>query len=191
MPHVPSPLRLHASRSGLLIVDLQEKLLRVIPSGHAVVDQTHRLIDAAEILGVPFAATVQYPQGLGPLEPSIAERVDEPESKTAFSAAVCRQALDPWLDEGRDQIVVVGIETSVCILQTVLDLLAEGLQVFVAAEAVAARHGRDHELSLDRIRDNGATVLPVESILFEWCEDANRPEFKSISNLVKKPPPRR
>ncbi len=185
MPHARSPQRLDCDRSGLLVVDLQERLLPVIPSGSAVVKQVHRLLDAAELLGVPFAATAQYPQGLGDLEPSLAARIEKIESKTSFSAAVCRGALDAWEAAGRDQVVVVGIETPICIMQTVLDLLAEGLQVFVAAEAVAARDGRAHEMSLDRMRDHGAVVLPVESVLFEWCSDAARPEFKAISKLVK------
>ncbi len=186
MPHVRSTLRLDTGRSGLLVIDLQQKLLPVIPSGGAVVRQVHRLLDAAELLGVPAAATVQYPQGLGELEPSLAERIKSVESKTAFSAAVCRESLEQWLAQGRDQMVVTGIETPICVMQTVLDLLAEGLDVFVVAEAVAARDGRAHEMSLDRMRDNGATVLSAESVLFEWCSDANRPEFKAVSRLVKR-----
>jgi isochorismate hydrolase len=186
MPHVRSPQRLDCDRSGLLVIDLQEKLLPVVPSGHAVIRQVHRLLDAAEILKIPFAATVQYPQGLGPLEASLGDRIPSVQAKTAFSAAVCRDAIELWLGEGRDQVVVTGIETPICIMQTVLDLLAEGVEVFVAAEAVAARDGRAHEISLDRMRDCGATVLPVESVLFEWCSDASRPEFKAISALVKK-----
>ena len=186
MPHVRSPQRLDCDRSGLLVIDVQEKLLPVIPSGQAVVRQVHRLLDAAEILNVPFAATVQYPQGLGPLDSSLAERIPSVQSKTAFSAAVCREAIEEWLGQGRDQIVVTGIETPICVMQTVLDLLAEGVEVFIAAEAVAARDGRAHEMSLDRMRDSGATVLPVESVMFEWCSDAARPEFKAISSLVKK-----
>ncbi len=186
MPHVRSTLRLDASRSGLLVIDLQEKLLPAIPSGHAVVRQVHRLLDAAELLGVPAAATIQYPQGLGPLDKSLAERIASIESKTSFSAAVCREALEPWLAGGRDQIVVTGIETPICVMQTVLDLLAEGLDVFVVAEAVAARDGRAHEISLDRMRDSGASVIALESALFEWCGDASRPEFKAISSIIKR-----
>jgi nicotinamidase-related amidase len=166
-------------------VDLQERLLPLIPSAKNVIQQVHRLIDAAELFQIPVGATVQYPQGLGALEPSLATRISRIESKTAFSAAVCRESLDEWTGTGRDQIIVAGIETSVCVLQTVLDLIAEGLSAYIVAEAVAARHGRDHELALDRMRDQGATILPVESVLFEWCSDAQRPEFKRISSLVK------
>tara|TARA_R110002049_G_scaffold72490_1_gene187015 strand:+ start:131398 stop:132081 length:684 start_codon:yes stop_codon:yes gene_type:complete len=203
MPHVRSPERLDVRRSALLVIDLQEKLVPVVPSGEPVVRQTCRLMKAAEQLQVPVAATVQYPKGLGPLVPAIASLLDErqieAEEKLDFSAAVCRGSLDEWCDSGRDQIVVVGIETHVCVVQTVLDLLAEGLRVFVVAEAVAARHGRDHETALDRMRDSGATVIAAESVMFEWLSTADHPSFKTISGLVKSfgqedpkgPPPKR
>ena len=192
MPHSPSPERLDTKRSGLLVVDLQEKLLPAIPSGDAVVSQTRRLLEASSELDVPVASTVQYPQGLGPLDPSIAELVGPPEEKIDFSAAVCRGALDAWIDSGRDQIVICGIETHICILQTTLDLLAESLRVFVVAEAVAARHGQDHELALTRMRDGGASIVTAESVLFEWLVSAEHPKFKTVSNMVKsfKPPKR-
>lgn len=185
MPHVRSPQRLDSTRSGLLVVDLQEKLLPVIPAATAVLRQVSRLCDAAELLSVPVAATVQYPQGLGPLDASLIQRIPAVEAKTAFSAAVCREALAAWITEGRDQIVVAGIETQVCVVQTVLDLLAEGLQVFVVADAVASRREQDHALALERMRDCGATLLPAESVIFEWCADAARSEFKAISQLIK------
>jgi nicotinamidase-related amidase len=185
MPHVPSPLRLAADRSALLVIDLQEKLLPVIPSGKAVVRQTHRLLTAAKILHIPAAATVQYPQGLGPLAEPLRDELPSPEEKLAFSAAVCRGSLDQWTAVGRDQIVIAGIETHVCVQQTVLDLIAEGLRPYVAAEAVAARGGRDHETAIDRMRDCGATITTVESILFEWLGTAERDEFKPISKLIK------
>jgi isochorismate hydrolase len=190
MPAVRSPLRLDTDRSGLLVVDLQDNLLRVIPSARAVVDQTRRLIEAARILDVPVAATVQYPKGLGPLDPSLAEQLPNPEEKLDFSAAVCRQSLDSWTAAGRDQIIVVGVETHVCVQATVLDLLAEGLRVFVVAEAVASRHGIDHETAIDRMRESGAVVMTAEAVLFEWLSTADRPEFKTISRMVKEGQPR-
>ncbi len=93
--------------------------------------------------------------------------------------------MDGWFAEGRDQIVIVGIETHVCVLQTVLDLIAEGARPFVVAEAVAARNGRDHETAMDRMRDSGACIITVESVLFEWLGTSDRPEFKAISRIVK------
>ena len=198
MPHVRSTECLDSRRSGLFVIDLQEKLLPAIPSGKAVTEQTVRLLQAAAELDVPATATVQYPKGLGSLDPALAELLPQPEEKLDFSAAVCRNALDGWVDSGRDQIVIVGIETHICVMQTVLDLLAEGLRVFVVADAVAARHGRDHENAMDRMRDSGATITTAESVMYEWLRTADHPKFKTISGLVKsfnpekpkRPPPR-
>ena len=81
--------------------------------------------------------------------------------------------------------MICGIETHICILQTVLDLLAEGARPFVAVQAVGSRNPQDHELALQRMCDSGATLISVESIMFEWLHTAKRPEFKSISQLVK------
>lgn len=196
MPHVVSPLRLDAQRSAVLVIDLQVKLLPVIPSGNAVVTQTLRLLEAANLLSIPSAATLQYPKGLGQLAAELQDHFPEAEEKQDFSAAVCRRELDRWIDQGRDQIVITGIETHVCVQQTVLDLIAEGLRPYVAAEAVAARGRRDHETAMDRMRESGATITTVESIMFEWLGTADRTEFKAISELVKQhehhdpPPPR-
>ena len=185
MPHVRSYNLLDVDRSGLLVIDLQEAFVPAIRSCKAVVRQTHRLLDTADILGIPAAATVQYPKGLGGLVSSLAKRFPEPEEKMDFSAAVCRKHLDQWAEDGRDQIVVVGIETHVCVQQTVFDLLSEGQYPFIPVEAVAARGGEDHEVALDRMQLAGATLTTVESVLFEWLRTADRPEFKSISKLVK------
>ena len=79
----------------------------------------------------------------------------------------------------------MGIETHVCVLQTVLDLIAEGARPFVVAEAVAARNGRDHEIAMDRMHDSGATIITVESVSFEWLATSDRPEFKAVSRMVE------
>ena len=185
MPHVRSALRLDSQRCALWVIDLQERLCPAIRSADNVIRQTHRLVEAAKLLDVPSAATVQYPAGLGPLVPSLREVFPNPEEKRDFSATVCRDALDRWFAEARDQIVIVGVETHVCVLQTVLDLIAEGARPFVVAEAVASRAGRDNETALARMRDAGATILSVESVLFEWLGTSDRPEFKAVSQIVK------
>ncbi len=185
MPHVRSPDRLDPSRSALLVIDLQEKLAPLIRSADNVTRQILRLIDAADRLQIPRAATVQYPQGLGPLVKPLSDAFERPEEKQDFSAAVCRDSLDSWSATGRDQIIVTGIETHICVLQTVLDLIAEGQRPYVVAEAVAARHGRDHETAMDRMRDAGATITTVEAVLFEWLGTSAHGEFKAISKMVK------
>ncbi len=187
MTHTQSPLRLTAARCGLLIVDLQEKLVPVVPLGNVVVKQTNRLIQAAEILGIPYAATVQYPEKLGQIVPPLGERIREVESKRDFSAAVCRKAIDRWSAETRDQIVVVGIETHVCVLQTTLDLLHEGFRLFVVAEAVASRHAEDHKIAIRRMVSAGAVLVTAESVLFEWVGTSVHPHFKAISQMIREP----
>ena len=185
MPHRRSPLRLDEKRSALMVIDLQEKICPVIPEASEIEREIIRLTDATAVLSIPATATVQYPRGLGGLVPSLQSVFPTPEEKVDFSAAVCRQALDAWLKDGRDQIVICGIETHICILQTVLDLLAEGSRPFVVVQAVGSRHREDHELALRRMRDCGATLIGVESVLFEWLQTARRAEFKAISQLVK------
>jgi nicotinamidase-related amidase len=185
MPHVRSPQRLDPRRSALWVIDLQEVFCPTIRSADNLIRQTHRLLEGAQLLGVPMAATVQYPKGLGPLVESLRDFFPSPEEKRDFSATVCREALDRWLSRGRDQIVIAGIETHVCVLQTVLDLIAEGARPFVVADAVAARSGNDHESAMHRMRDGGATIITVESVLFEWLGTSDRTEFKAISRIVK------
>lgn len=185
MPHVRSPLRLCASRSAVLVIDLQEKLLPAIAQGNQVVRRTEVLLQAAEILEVPFAATVQYPKGLGGLVAPLAAKFPAAEEKLDFSSAVCRQSLDQWVASGRDQIVLVGIETHICVQQTALDLLAEGLRPTIPVDIVAARNELDHGTGLQRMQSVGATLTTLESLLFEWLSTADRPEFKAISKLIK------
>ena len=185
MPHVCSPNRLDSASSGLLVIDVQEKLCPSISTAEQVIGQINRLVEVGKLLSIPMAATVQYPRGLGPLVPSLAEVFPTPEEKVSFSAAVCRQALDQWTSQGRDQIVIVGIETHICVQQTVLDLMAEGLRPFVVADAVAARATLDHDVAINRMRDSGATVITVESVMFEWLGTAERPVFKAVSKIIK------
>ncbi|MGB7346424.1 MAG: isochorismatase family protein [Pirellulaceae bacterium] len=185
MPHVRSRLRLDTDRSAVLVIDLQEKLLPAIRSAGDVLGQTERLLQVADLLGVPSVATQQYPKGLGRLVSPLDQRFPQADEKIDFSSAVCRKPLDRWATQGRDQIVLVGIETHVCVLQTALDLLAEGLRPVLPVDAVAARSDFDHQIALDRMRDCGVTITSCESIIFEWLSTADRPEFKAVSKLIK------
>jgi nicotinamidase-related amidase len=168
-----------------MVVDMQEKLVPAIAGGEQIVKEVVRLLKTADALNVPREATVQYPKGLGNLVDPLGQWFQRPEAKMDFSAAVCRRSLDTWARQGRDQIVVVGIETHICVLQTVLDLTAEGFAVFVAADAVAARKTLDHDLAIERMRSAGATILTAESVMFELLGTADHLRFKEISKLVK------
>jgi isochorismate hydrolase len=170
--------------SRLLIVDVQGKLTVLIPDAAVMIANCRRLIRGAALLGVPVTATEQYPRGLGPTVPELADLLEKPIEKLRFSSAECLDWVTGQKDD-RVKVVVAGIETHVCIQQTVLDLLAAGFSVYVPADAVASRNPYDREIALQRLRDAGATITTTESVLFEWCETAAAPEFKQISALIK------
>ncbi len=187
-----SPELLNRGRSHLLIVDVQTKLLPVIQNSAAVEETIIFLMNAAGILKVPVFVSEQYPRGLGPTVASIADHPVEKQvaEKLRFSAAECfsnRTAPEEYADIAtrRDQIVVVGIEAHICVLQTAFDLLSLGLRVYVVSDAVGSRSPSDQATALDRIRDAGGVVCSAESVAFEWCEAAGTEEFKQISRLVR------
>jgi len=175
--------------SALLVVDMQAKLLPLIPGHQRLIWNIRRLIDGAKILGVPVAATEQYPQGLGPTTPELAQRLGSIPGKTAFSCGECAPIFTGWRDQGIWKILVCGIESHVCVGQTVHDLLGEGFRVYVAADAVAARGQIDHDIALRRMDSAGATLTTVEAALFEWCGRGGSPEFKQISQLIRETAP--
>jgi nicotinamidase-related amidase len=184
-----SPELMNRDDTALLVVDVQEKLLPLIPGSGRMVWNIRRLIDGAKILGVPVAATEQYPQGLGPTTAELAQRLGAIPGKLDFSCGECGELFTAFRDKGIWKILVCGIETHVCVGQTVHDLLSEGFRVFVAADAVAARGQIDHDIALRRMDSSGATLTTTEAALFEWCGRAGTPEFKEISQLVREKGP--
>lgn len=171
--------------TALLVVDVQERLLPMIEGAERMIWNIRRLIDAAALLGLPVAATEQYPKGLGPTAPLLAERLGEIPQKRRFSCGQVTGVIEPWSRDGISKVLVVGIETHVCIQQTVLDLLAQGFAVFVAADAVCSRHVEDREFGLRRMESSGATLTTTEACIFEWCETSEVAEFKRISLLAQ------
>lgn len=172
--------------TGLLVIDVQERLLTVQPAAARIVWNIRRLLDGAKILGVRTACTEQYPEKLGPTAPELAERLtDKAASKLTFSCGSCGEIFDAWEKDGIHRVLVCGIETHVCVQQTVLDLLAAGYQVLIAADAVGARHAFDHEIALKRMEASGALLTTTEAALFEWCHQAGTAEFKEVSKLAK------
>lgn len=171
--------------SKLLIVDVQEKLLPSIAVADRMIDNCRLLIQGAQILEVPVYATEQYPKGLGSTTAALADLLNEIPGKLRFSCAeVLNWGSAAEQADDRQKVVVAGIEAHVCVLQTVLDLIAQGFQVFVPADAIASRHKLDWQVALDRMSLSGAVVTTSESVLFEWCEVAGTPEFKQISKLI-------
>jgi len=179
---------LSRGNSQLVVVDVQEKLIPHLfgASASTMIRNCWRLVKGAQLLGIPVAATEQYSQGLGPTVSELKELLGEIPEKLRFSSA---EVLD-WgpaaaRTDDRFQVVICGIETHICVLQTAIDFIAQGYQVFVVADAVTSRREFDRNVALDRMAASGATILTTESVLFEWCEVAGTPEFKQISQLVR------
>ncbi|MFM8893640.1 MAG: isochorismatase family protein [Planctomycetia bacterium] len=176
-------MRLHAPTSLLCVVDIQERLLAAMPDGSGVVAMATRLAEAARLLGVRGILTEQYPRGLGPTPADLAARLPPAISKMSFSCRGC-EAFASAVPADVESVLLCGLETHVCILQTALDLLADGLTVFVAVDAVTSRRALDHEYGLRRLEASGALLTTSEAVLFEWCRSADDPRFQAVRRLV-------
>jgi nicotinamidase-related amidase len=175
--------------TALLVVDAQERLLPLIPDQSRIVWNIRRLVDAARSLNVPLAATEQYPEKLGSIPPELRAHLRNVPSKLRFSACECGEIFDRWRKDSRFRVLLCGIETHVCVMQTALDLAAAGFEPYVAVDAVGARHAVDHETALRRMELAGVVLTTTEAAMFEWCREAGTAEFKQISALVKESPP--
>jgi nicotinamidase-related amidase len=184
-----SPELMGREDSALLVVDVQEKLISLIEDRRRIVWNIRRLLDAADALGVPIAGTEQYPERLSPTVPELKERIGHAPDKLCFSACVCGDIFEQWKSDNRYRILICGIETHVCILQTALDLAAAGFEPYVAVDAVGARYRVDQETALRRMESAGVILTTTETAMFEWCRTAEAPEFKTISALAKEKPP--
>ena len=171
-----------ARNSTLLVIDVQGKLVPAISGWQVLLDQIVWLIRVARHMKIPVLACEQYPKGLGPTHPVVATELPEGciASKLHFSAvAGACHGLDQ--SDGSAQYVVCGMEAHVCVLQTVMELLAGGKQVFVVDEAVGSRRGSDKALALARMRDAGASIVSREMVAFEWLRRADSDLFRDIS----------
>jgi len=184
-----SPELMSRADTALLVVDVQEKLLPVIRGGERIVWNIRRLLDGAKLLGVRVAATEQYPEKLGPTAAVLRERLGGVATKLTFSCGGCAEIFDGFRDSGVFKVLVVGVESHVCVQQTVLDLLSDGFRVYLAVDAVGSRYEIDDQTALRRMDSAGATLTTTEAALFEWCDVAGTPEFRQISQLVREQPP--
>src|SRR6476620_4983109 len=170
-----SPELMNREYSALLVVDAQVKLLELIPQRARIVWNIRRLLDAAAALGVPIAATEQYPEKLSPTVPELKERIGDAPNKLCFSAGVCGEIFERWRADNRHRVLLAGIETHVCMMQTALDLAAAGFEPYVAVDATGSRHEIDHDTALRRMESAGVVLTTTEMAMFEWCGTADRP----------------
>lgn len=180
-------MRLNAQDSLLLVVDIQERLLPVMATPRDVIHNSARLMQGAAKLDIPILVSEQYPQGIGPTVFDLREFIPEGAviEKLHFSCAAHPGFLGRLGEYAKKQIVVVGTEAHVCVLQTVLDLKALGYQVFVVEEAISSRNPKSVELAIERMRQNGIYIVNTEMVLFEWLNLAGTPQFKDMLVLIK------
>jgi len=166
-------------RAALVVVDVQDAF-RPYDAFAVVAEGCAKLLQGARILELPRLVSEQYPKGLGHTAAEVGLEEESPIEKTVFSAA----RADGFDLSGREQAIVCGIETHVCVSQTVHDLLEEGIEVHVPADAVGSRQRLDDERGLDRMERAGAVVPTVEAALFELLERAGTPEFRAVQKLI-------
>lgn len=173
--------RLKISETGLLIVDVQEKLVPAVPEPAGWVGKAEILVKAARLLEIPVAITEQVPAKLGKTVSEIQQAAGRvgTSSKSAFSAVEAGKAL------GRKRILVAGCEAHVCVRQTVYDLRQKEVQPVLVADAVGSRRDTDRQLALQEMRQDGIVIASTEAVLFELLETAEHPKFKEIQALIK------
>jgi nicotinamidase-related amidase len=184
------PALLSAENSLLVVVELQTKLSAAMPEWEAELmsNNAGSLLDAANILNIPVLLTEQYPKGLGSTVISIAEKLPQTTQvfdKTGFSCCAADGFCKALENSGRQQIILAGQEAHVCVLQTALELVHIGYQVYIVEDAVCSRKTEHKFYALQRLQQHGITLANHESVLFEWLRDANHPDFKSISGLLR------
>jgi nicotinamidase-related amidase len=174
---------LDRDRAALVVVDVQEAFRPAVRDFDEVTHGVAAFVQGARILGLPVVVTQQYPKGLGQTVPEVAEHLDgiEPVDKVTFSAA----AADGFDLDGRDQALICGIESHVCVSQTAHDLLDRGVEVHVARDAVTSRTDANRELGLHKTEGSGAVLSSVEAALFELLGAAGTDEFKQVQGLIK------
>jgi len=180
-------VRIRRNEACVVIVDLQQKLLPAIYERERLIENTQRLVSGAAILEVPLLVTEQYPKGLGATAPEVANAIHgfAPMEKLTFSACGAPGFGDALKAAKASNIVLCGIEAHICVLQTCLDLLDGGLNVFVAGDAVSSRTAENRQIGLQRMWDAGATMVSTEMVLFELLGKASGEQFKKIIALVK------
>lgn len=176
--------------SVLVLTDIQTRLAVAMPeeARRAVLHQASVLLQAAKLLDVPVLVSEQYPKGLGKLMPSLAHYLPANTpffEKTCFSLTGIKGFQTTLKKLKRSQLILIGMETHVCILQSALQLKTAGRQVFVVEDAVCSRNIGHHQNALGRLRAGGVVITNAESVLFEWLRDARHEHFKNISTLIR------
>ena len=171
--------------NALLIIDIQEKIIRPIFNKDSIIKNIKKLINAYQILEENIFISEQNPIKLGGTIPELLPKDEFKKiEKMAFSVAKIENFLKELQNKKISNLIVCGIETHICVQQTVLDCLQKGFEVIIVSDAMSSRNRKDHEIALQRMIQSGAILTTTESIIFELCKTADREEFKEIRNII-------
>jgi nicotinamidase-related amidase len=178
---------LNIDKTALVIIDVQEKLSRVMYEKEKLFENLQKLVKGVKLLNIPIIITEQNPNGLGPTVSEIAPLLPDTKPVTKFSFSCCGE--EPFLRQlemlNRKQVLLAGIETHVCVYQTAVDLIEAGYEVHTVVDCVSSRTLENKNLALDKMKSEGANLTSVEIALFELLKTAANPKFKELSKIVK------
>lgn len=176
--------------SLVLIIDIQDRLTTMLDEEVCaqMIENSQKLIAAAKVLGIDTIVTEQYPKGLGQTIQGIRDTLGEkymPVEKTAFNALLEDRFLSTIKSHNKKQIVICGIESHICVLQTAVALIKEGFEVYVVKDVCASRKKSEFKCAMELLRQNGAKICSLEIVLFGWLKGAKCPYFKEVQALIK------
>lgn len=179
---------LDTDNSVLVIIDIQDKLIKASFSSESIVSDAIKLAKACNILSIPVIVTEQYPKGLGQTAEELKNILSNDTvfiEKTSFSATDEPEFAEKIKSTKRKQVIICGIETHICVLQTALNLIKEGNEVYVVKECCSSRNIDEHNTALELLKQYGAKIVTVEIALFQWLKTSKHPHFKEIQTLIK------
>ena len=183
---IKNPITLDRNKTALLVIDIQERIYKAVRKHEKLIDNVLKLVKGAKLLNIPIYYTEQYPQGLGETADILKkELTGDAVQKLSFSCFGAENLFGELTSADISQVVISGVESHVCVQQTVLDLLANNFQVNLPVNAVSSRYKIDYDTAIRRMEKHGAEITTVESVLFELLQHCKVPEFKSISSLIK------
>ena len=184
---MPNPLtQIRSYNAVLLVVDVQDRLLPVIHDNTVVVEACRRMVEAAKVMELPIVVTEQYPEGIGRTCQTLLQCLGETPlyTKVRFSACV-EPVVEKLAELARPNVIVVGIEAHICVLQTTLDLLRMGYTPYLCADAIGSRRPHDRDTAIARLREAGAIITTTESVTLETLGQASTESFKRILKIIK------
>jgi len=178
---------LEFANTALIVIDMQTKLWNVMHEKEQLLENTQKLLKGTQLLGIPVVLTEQNPDGLGPTIPELKQIIPQvnPFPKFCFSCFKDESFARAILELNRKQLLICGIESHICVYQSAMDLLNQGFEVQIIADAVSSRAARNREITLMRLQSEGARLTTVEMLLFELLQTARSPQFRELSKIIK------